>query len=221
MLVYSQTLINYQIFINFSTPYIDANGVDLGISIEQHDRYLKLPKIIDGVMEPYLNPSSYGPVNTKQANAVYADSHLFTRGIQQLIKVNPANKLTPMDYMMLDIHEDLKPHKNTLPPAYRIGIVCKHFGHLNNIYQIFDIENLTHDGKPPLVKRMKVKMLVLSKDAPVPSLTDLKDIDSTTTMIFDTPFTDDQIDKIAYLAVCFSNDAGDGDYSAILASAII
>jgi hypothetical protein len=40
-------------------------------------------------------------------------------------------------------------------------------------------------------------------------------------MNFDIPFTANQVEMIAYIAVCFSNDVGDGVFSAIIACPII
>ena len=66
-------------------------------------------------------------------------------------------------------------------------------------------------------KRIKRRMIVWPVNRTPPTLADLIQLEDIGSMNFDIPFVDSQVGMIAYIAVCFSNDTGDGTYSEIIA----
>ena len=221
MIVLSETILHYDKFLTYAVPYIGLNGVAMGVTPEQMKFISNIPIDWDPAMDGYANPATHGDATTAQMNFVYAADNSYFNKVCQQIKINPSYTLSPMDYLVLNIHQDAK-RRTTIPaPDQRIGIVCKSFSHLNNVYQVFDIANLTHGGKPKDVRGIIYKMLILKSDAPFPTLDQLITIGEVSTMIFDVPFTLDQLGMIAYIAVCFVNNAGESKYTEILASPII
>jgi len=140
--------------------------------------------------------------------------------MKQTMKNNPAVTLTEKDYLIIDIHKNAKPTATKIP-TQTPALILRQANHLNNEYRVFDIADPSSGAKPPGVKRIKVVMLVQDANLPAPTLDQLKPEMESGSMNFDTPFTIDQLNKTSYIAVCFSNDAGDSAYSAIIASPII
>ncbi len=223
MINYSVTLILYNIYFNFMVPYVSdpANQLRLGLSDAQIKQMNNMLVDWNNAYNGYIFPGTYGKLTTAQVNELFLTCKKYSDGMKQQLKGNPSIKLLTADYMFIAIHENVKPRTSIPKPTHEAGVTLKLASHLNNEYHAFDIANPTKGGKPVDVKRIKIKLLVLKADVPFPTLDMLEDWDNVGSMNFDIPFSLSQIGMIAYVAVCFSNDAGDSDYSAIIASPII
>ncbi len=223
MIVLSNTILQNDKYLQYAIPYFADRGSILGVSSDQLLIVADFPNQWDPAIKDYCNPKSHGDATTAQMNFVNKKVMTYINSVCHGIKINPSNKeiLTPLDYLTLHIHQDEKRRTGIPAPDYRIGIVCKSFSYLNHVIQVFDIANLTHVGKPKDVTGLKVRMLVQKPETPPPTLKDLVQMQDETTMIFDIPYTIDQLNNIAYIAVCFTNGTGDGDYSEIIACRII
>ena len=223
MINYSVTIILYNIYFNFMVPYVSdpANQLRLGLSDAQIKQMNNMLVDWNNSYNGYIFPGTYGKLTTAQVNELFLTCKKFSDGFKQQLKGNPSITLTKSDYMFVAIHENMKPRTSIPKPTQTPGVTLRIASHLNNEYHTFDIANPTKGGKPVDVKRIKIKLLILKSDAPFPTLEMLEDWDNVGSMNFDIPFSLSQVGMIAYVAVCFSNDAGDSDYSAIIASPII
>lgn len=169
----------------------------------------------------YLNPVSYGRLSIARVNTNHKSDKTFFGSLVQSIKTNPGIVLTEDDYLILGIHKDATTKNKQVKPTAEAGVVFKSANILNNEYKAIDLANTTSSAKPTGTSRVKIFLLVQAADAPPPTIEKLMQENTSGTMAFDIPFTEDQVGMIAYVAVCFSNDAGDGPMSAIIASPII
>ena len=126
-----------------------------------------------------------------------------------------------MDYIIFDIHKNVTPRSRIPSPVQRALVALRLASHLNNEYRVSDEANPTKAGKPKDVKQIKVFLLVLAASATPPTIDMLIEEMTVGSMNFDIPFIERQIGMIAYVAVCFRNDSGDGSMSPIIASPII
>ncbi|MEI6487409.1 MAG: hypothetical protein WCP52_00530 [Bacteroidota bacterium] len=222
MINYSKTIVYYDIYLRFMIEYVTdpANVTRLQVGPTVVTDLNTKKGVWDTDMKGYLNPETYGKLNTATINSDYKEFRPLTDALKQTLKNNPAIVLTEKDYLIIDIHKDAKPSASKKPNETPT-LLLKTANHLNNEYRVFDIANPTSGAKPKGTKRIKVIMLVQDAGIPAPSLDKLKPEMDSGSMTFDIPFTIDQVGKIAYIAVCFSNDAGDSAYSAIIASPII
>ena len=223
MINYSKTILNYNIFFIYMVPYaIDpANSARLGLTPAQVAALTAALAIWKVDYEKYINPATYSRVNTATINGQFRNNKTITNGIGQQLKSNSLLVLTELEYILFDIHKDATPRSNIPKPTQEAGVTIKTNQHLNHEYHVFDLANMTSGAKPKDVKRIKVVMLVLDKGKPEPTIDQLLPEMESGTMNFDIPFAPADEGKIAYLAVCFSNDSGDGPISAIIANPII
>ena len=223
MINYSKTILNYNIFFIYMVPYaIDpANSARLGLTPAQVAALSAALAIWKVDYEKYINPATYSKVNTATINGQFRNNKTITSGIGQQLKSNSLLVLTELEYILFDIHKDATPRSNIPKPTQEAGVTIKTNQHLNHEYHVFDLANMTSGAKPKDVKRIKVVMLVLDKGKPEPTIDQLLPEMESGTMNFDIPFAPADEGKIAYLAVCFSNDSGDGPISAIIANPII
>ncbi len=223
MINYSKTILNYNIFFIYMVPYaIDpANSARLGLTPAQVAALTAALAIWKVDYEKYINPATYSRVNTATINGQFRNNKTITNGIGQQLKSNSLLVLTELEYILFDIHKDATPRSNIPKPTQEAGVTIKTNQHLNHEYHVFDLANMTSGAKPKDVKRIKVVMLVLDKGKPEPTIDQLLPEMESGTMNFDIPFAPADEGKIAYLAVCFSNDSGDGLFSAIIANPII
>ena len=223
MINYSKTIVFYDIYIRYMVPYITdpANVTRFGLTptfvsdLNGHSASwgIDIPK--------YLDPKTYGRLTTATANADYKSFKAFNDGMKQTLKNNPSIVLTEEDYLTLDIHKDSNRRTEAHTPGFTPGVLLQYTSELNNRYIVIDLANPRSGAKPPKVTRIKVKMLVQDASRTAPTIDMLVAEMEVGSMDFDIPFTEDQVGKIAYIAVCFSNDAGDSVYSPIIASMII
>jgi hypothetical protein len=223
MINYSKTLVFFNIYLLFFVPYaaIPANAARLGLTAAQLTDLAAFLAAWNPAYLAYLNPATYGRVNTAQINALYRLYKTYTDGLKMQMKTSPTVFPNELDKVICDIHTDASRRRNIPIPTEDAGVSSKKVNHLNNEFRTFDLADPADNAKPPGTKRIKVMMLILESDKPVPTLADLLPEMESGSMIFDIPFTVDMIGKICYIAVCFSNDSGDGNYSAILATPII
>jgi len=204
-------------------PYaiVAGTATRLGLTAQQVTDLTALLAAWSPAYSAYLAPATYGRLTVAQINLLYRNTKAYCDGLKQQLKNNPALVLTEMDYIIFDIHKDVTPRANIPAPEQQAIVTLKASHHLNNEYRVWDAANPTKAGKPTDVRRIKVFLLVLIATATPPTI-DMLRLDMTVgSMNFDIPFTEDQIGKIAYVAVCFSNDSGDGPMSPIIASPII
>ena len=222
MINYSVTIVFYNLYFGFYVPYaIDiANQTRLGISDDQKDELIELKKKWDDAFTNYTGPETYGKLSIAVQTKVYRMCKLVTDGLTQQLKTSKSITLEELDFIIFNIHKDASKGKIPKPTAIA-SVVQRLVSHLNNEYQASNVADPTSGAKPFQVKRLKIVMLVLDAKAAIPTIDMLKPEMESGSMRFDIPFTEDQIGMIAYIAVCFSNDAGDGEYSAIIASPII
>ena len=216
----SVTLMLYNIFITYLVPYVVKNFARLGLTTQQRDDLSAF--LIDWAVkyEAYINPVTKGDGTTKDVNAQYLTMLAYTDGIKQQIKNNRSVVLTVWDYLVLLIHQN-NPRSRSKIPAQRAGCVVKSTTHLNNEFQVIDLDNMTKAGKPAKVLRISRRMLVQDHGKPFPTLDQLIAMDDEGSMGFDVPFDFTQIGMDGYMVVCFTNDAGQGTWSAILPFSII
>ena len=222
MINYSVTIVFYNLYFGFYVPYaIDpANQARLGISDDQKAELIDLKKQWDNAFTNYTEPTTYGKLSVATVNRMYRICKLITDGITQQLKNNKGISLLDLDFIIFNIHINNAKSK-ILKPSEQAGLILKSVNHLNNEFQAIDIADPTDGAKPKYVKRLKIVMLVLDAKAAIPTIDMLKAEMESGSMRFDIPFTEDQIGMIAYVAVCFSNDSGDGEYSKIIACPII
>lgn len=204
-------------------PYalITGQAGRLGLTAQQ---ILDLPAFLarwNLAYAAYLSPLSYGRLSTAQINALYREIKIYMDALKQQLKNNPSLVLTEADYIFFDIHKDAVRRGNIPAPTEEAGVESKNVAHLNNEYRAYDVANPTKAGKPKDVKRIKVKLLVLKAITPPPTIDMLVVEMESGAMLFDIPFTIDQVGWIAYVAICFVNDSGESEYSAIIATPII
>ncbi len=223
MINYSKTIVFYNIYFGIMVPYaiIPANASRLGLTAQQVTDLTNYLALWNPAYANYISPLTYGRLTTAQVNALWKAYKRYTDGIKQQLKNNPALTLSELEYIIFDIHRDAPARGHIPAPTQEAGISEKAINHLNNEYHAFDLANPTKAGKPKDVKRIKIKYIVLDASATPPALEMLTEELESGAMNFDIPFTEDQIGKIAYVAVCFSNDSGDGNYSDIIATPII
>ena len=211
------------IYITLLVPYaiVAATATRLGLTAQQVTDITAFLAAWNPVYSAYLAPGTHGDFTTAQVNALYKTYKLYFDGLKQQLKNNPALTLTEMDYIMFDIHKNATPRLRIPAPFQRAMIALRLTNHLNNEYRVSDEANPTKAVKPADVKRIKVFMLILLATAPPPTIDMLVEEMTVGSMNFDIPFTDDQVGMIAYIAVCFSNDSGDGTKSPIIACPII
>ncbi len=222
MINYSVTIVFYNLYFGFYVPYaIDAaNQTRLGISDDQKDELILLKDQWDKAFQNYTEPETYGKLSIAIQNKVYRMCKLVTDGLTQQLKTSKSITLEELDFIIFNIHKDASRTKASKPTATAV-VIQRLVSHLNNEYLVSDVANPSSGAKPKGTKRVKVVMIVLDAKAGIPTIDMLKAEMESGTMRFDIPFTEDQIGMIAYIAVCFSNDAGDGEYSKIIASPII
>ena len=204
-------------------PYVNdpLNQARLGISDAQLAQMNQMLKQWNLCFDAYISPGTYGRLTTAEVNELFIKFKKYTDGFKQQTKGNPSVVLTTADYLYIGVHEDAKPRPSIPPATAEAGVALKLASHLNNEYHTYDIANITKGAKPKDVKRIKIKLLIQKPDAPVPTIDMLEDWDSVGSMNFDIPFISSQVGLVAYVAVCFSNDSGDGPWSAILATTIV
>lgn len=223
MINYSKTIVMYDIYLEFAVPYLlDPTNVSrFGFSIEFTGNITARKNIWSTDMPKYLDPRTYGKLSIARVNANYKSDKSFYDSLIQSLKNNPAIVLTEDDYLILDIHKDATTKTKKKKPTAEAGVIFKAAHTLDNDYKAIDMANIESNAKPAGTSRVKIYLLVQAADAPPPTIDKLVLEMSSGTMAFDIPFTEDQIGMIAYVAVCFSNDAGDGPMSVIIASPII
>ena len=217
MITYSVTLILYNFYLFFLIPYLTvAKALELGISDSQVTTITGFQTGWAPLFLLYMNPFTYSDINTRNMNNFYNTAKAYIDAIKQQVKNNPDVELSPMDYRVLWIHENLTRRHNILKPSADAGISIRFQSHLNVLFHIFDMLHPTVAKKPKDVARIGVKLLHLPTGTVLPTIDQLIDMDDQTTMEFDIPFSDEFINDDWYIAVCFKNDAGSGNYSAIL-----
>ncbi len=223
MINYSKTIVFFNIYFTFFVPYavIPANAARLGLTAAQLVDLAAFLAIWNPAYLAYLNPATYGRVNTAQINALYRLYKAYTDGLKLQMKNSPTVFPTELDKAICDIHTNAARRSSIPKPTEDAGVSSKKVNHLNNEFRAYDLAEPDSNAKPPGTRRVKVMMLILEADKPIPTLAQLLPEMESGSMLFDIPFTEDMIGKICYIAVCFSNDAGDGNYSAILATPII
>lgn len=222
MLNYSRTIVFYNLYFGLYVPYATdaANQTRLGISDDQKAKLLTMKGQWDTAFEKYIWPESYGKLSTGKINKLYHLCKTITDGITQQLKNSKSITLEDLDLIIFGIHIN-NPKSKTKKPTETPAVILKTVTRLNDEFQAINIADPTSGAKPPGTKRLKVYMLVLAADAPVPTIEMLKPEMESGSMRFDIPFVDEQVGMIAYVALCFSNDAGDGEFSAIIACPII
>ncbi len=223
MLPYSITIILYNIFLSFFVPYvtISANRTRLGLIDTQTGQLGTYWTTWQTTFAAYLNPATYGTVNTGAMNDFYAIVSEYVVGIQQQIKNNPTVTLTTLDYIILVIHKNLAGRHPHPIPAEESGMAVKNNRHLNTEFVVFDLAAPTHAAKPKYVERITPFILYKAHGSPAPVDGDLIEQTDVTRMTFDVPHTTAQIGMDGYAQVCFTNDAGQGIRSAIIPFSVI
>ncbi len=223
MINYSRTLVFYNIYLSIMLPYaiVSANATRLGLTAQQVTDLTGFLAAWNTAYANYISPLTYGRLTTAQINALYKLYKAYCDGIKQQLKNNPALSLSELEYIIFDIHKNVIPRAHIPAPTAEASVTLRAANHLNNEYRASDIANPTKGGKPTDVKKVIVFLLVLPADKPAPTHADLNEEMESGSMIFDIPFTENLIGEIAYVAVCFANDSGRGNMSAIIASPII
>ena len=221
MIDYSVTIVFYGIYLNLLVPYAIANATRLGLTTEQTDELTALLRQWNAAYPVYINPVSYGKLSIATINNCYSACKKVTDALTQQLKTSTAITLVELDYIIFDIHIDSTTKKKQVIPKQTPGVILKSSSHLDNFYKTIDLDDPTSGAKPKGTKRVTIYMLVQKADAPPPTIDMLLPEMTSGTMNFDVPFTSDQVGMIAYIAVCFSNDAGGGVFSAIIACPII
>jgi hypothetical protein len=218
MLPYSVTLILYNIFLSFFVPYlaIVANQTRLGISAAQSTTLSGYWTTWQTTFAAYLNPVTYGTVNTGAINDLYAIILPYIANIQQQIKNNPTVTLTTLDYVVLAIHKNLARRSKIPAPTAQPVCAVKEISHLNVEFIVFDLARPTSAAKPKDVLRITPFMILLAHGSPVPTFDQLVQMADENRMTFDVPFTTAQLGMDGYMAVCFTNDAGSSKPSPIV-----
>lgn len=221
MITYSQTLILYNIFLNYFVPYVAANAVRLGVSPSQVlilEGYLA-QWIID--FEAYINPGTYGPITIGNINARYNIYHPYSDAIKKQIKNQAGLVLTTTDYRFTQIHED-KSHSTVPVPTEECAVSLDGTHHLNNSFHVYDVANPTHSGKPKDVARIGRYLYVQAANLPDATYSQLLRISDSTTADFDIPFDALQVGMKGFLATTYMNEKGEeGTISAIFPFSII
>jgi hypothetical protein len=223
MLPYSITIILYNFFLFFMVPYINdvANRARLGLTTGQVADVNAFWVTWQTTFAAYMNPLTYGTVNTGAMNDFYAIVSFYVQRMQQQIKNNPTVTLTAMDYVVMAIHKNLAGRHSHPIPKEEAGIAVKSNQHLNTEFVVFDLAAPTHAAKPKYVERITPFILYKAHGSPLPVDGDLIEQTDVTRMTFDVPHTTEQIDMDGYIQVCFTNDAGQGIRSAIVPFRVI
>ncbi len=223
MLPYSVTLILYHFFLFYFVPYVSttANRNRLGLSVDQISQLEAYWGTWQTDFGNYMNPLTYGTVNTGTINDLYAIVMPYVTAIRQQIKTNPTVTLTALDYVILAIHKDLVRRGKMPKPKQKVGLAVKGNTHLNTEFIVFDLDAPTRVAKPKDVLRITPYMLLLPKGSPIPTFDQLIQMEGVTRMTFDVPFTSAQKDMDGYMAVCFTNNAGSSEPSAIIPFSVI
>ena len=221
MIQYSKTIVFYNIYFTYMVPYAIANATRLGITAAQVTDLTAMKTAWDLAFEPYINPLTYGRFNIATINALWDTDHKYTNSLNQQLKNNPSLVLNPADYLLFGIHQDSKRRTNIPVPKAQAAVTFKATSHLNNEYHILDVAHPTHNAKPKDVDFAVVKLLIQSASAPPPSIDMLEVWGEVGSLNFDIPFVAEDEGKIAYVAVCFANGAGEAPFSEIIANPII
>jgi len=223
MLPYSITIILYNIFLFCFVPYVTlpTNMTRLGLSAGQISTLTTHWGTWQTTYVAYMNPATYGTVNTGAMNNFYAIILAYVSAMQQQIKNNPTVSLTALDYVILVIHQNLSRRGHIPAPTAEAGVVEKKTTHLNTEFVVFDLAHPTHAAKPKDVLRITPFVLYLDHGSPFPLEGDLIEQADVTRMTFDVPHTTSQVGKDGYMQVCFTNDAGQGPRSAIIPFSVI
>ena len=221
MIIYSNTILTYNIYLKFVIPYLIANKTRLKLSTEQVTQLTDMLANWTPGMDNYENPQIHGTLSVAIINAFYLEFHFITQGFKQQLKKNAGIVLNETDYLVIGIHKDSTTRKKTVKPTEEALVLLAAARHLYNEYKVMDIANPTRRGKPVGVTRIRRKYLVAKPTDPIPTLADMIQMEDITLMTFDIPFTEAQVGDIVYLAVCFCNDAGDAQYSEIISSPVI
>lgn len=223
MIIYSVTLVFYNFFLLYLIPYLSSGTTAdrLGISPAQLTKMTNFQAAWVPLFEKYMNPLTYSDINTRNLNDLYNEIKKYFNAIKLQIKNNPDVKLTVTDYVVLWIHKNLARRKNIPAPTATPGISIINESHLNILFHGFDLAHPTLKKKPKDVLRIGVKILFQTMALPLPTIDQLVEIDDENSMDFDIPFTGDQVDLFGFIAICFKNDSGSGNYSVILPFRVI